>query len=650
MPRPRRRPRRSRFAVRALAVTGGGIAIFLAAWLQLGSCTRTVYMPVPPDTPPPRPEGWIPPPSSAGEGGAPSGQPGAPNARSVVGYNMDFPGDWTWQPPFIDLMKNARVWAAGCRESDRHCDGISQLSLDDHGWVRSLRYKDHPDQSYPYVELVVLTFKGQPGLDGELWLTYEGQGELELTNVNIVSREPARHKIVFRAQQGSIFLRITATDPSGNGDYLRNIRVFRADQAQALEKGELFNPDLIAYLAPFGSLRFMDWMEANQEGLCSGGPKQGQDCYPELKGKSCGAGRCVMAGVWSERPTMSQPSLLARSQFLDNKQPGLGVRVGGYPVEMMVALANKVGADPHFNLPALYTDEYVREFARYVSEHLAANLRASVEYANETWNWAFPQANYVNVKGRQLWPQEGSAWVQYSGSRMQHLCGLWKEVFKEHPERVRCLIAPQTGWPEMSEAMLDCPAWAGKHPDLGPCHQGADAIAITGYFSGCLQQKQNESKLRAWLAKGKSYVLDQFFEQLENGDLLQCSEEGAKNSLVDTLRLYQKYAFMARARGLDLYVYESGTHFDYDGKDQSVEGLFVAAAHDERMAQLYRRNLEGYKEAGGTIINAWGWVGPNDSWANTDNLKDLSHPKYRALRDFAQREPCWWERCDRSQR
>ena len=76
----------------------------------------------------------------------------------------------------------------------------------------------------------------------------------------------------------------------------------------------------------------------------------------------------------------------------------------------------------------------------------------------------------------------------------------------------------------------------------------------------------------------------------------------------------------------------------------------VAAAHDERMAKLYRRNLEGFKEAGGTIINAWGWVGPNDSWANTDNLKDLSHPKYRARRDFARSEPCWWERCDRSQR
>ena len=54
---------------------------------------------------------------------------------------------------------------------------------------------------------------------------------------------------------------------------------------------------LLAYLAPFGSLRFMDWMEGNQYGLCSGGDRDGEDCYDEIKGKGCPAGRCVMAGA-----------------------------------------------------------------------------------------------------------------------------------------------------------------------------------------------------------------------------------------------------------------------------------------------------------------------------------------------------------------
>jgi hypothetical protein len=565
-----------------------------------------------------------------------------------VGYNLDLPGDWTGLPPFIDLMKNARVWSGACPASEHDCDGTSHLDLDEHGWVRSLRFKDHPEKSYAYVETVVLTRKGQPGFAGDLVIDYQGTGQIELQGGQITNNDPIHRRIFFRASPGSVFLRLTASDPHGTGDYLRNIRVYRADQEQALRRGERFNPEMLAYLAPFGSLRFMDWMESNQYGLCSGGPKQGEDCYAEKN--DCGSGRCVMAGVWSERPRADQVSLLSRSQFLDPARPGLGVRVGGYPVETMVDLANTVGADPHFNMPAAYEDDYVRRFAGYVKDHLAHKLRATVEYSNETWNWGFPQANYANAKGRALWPQEGSAWVQYAGSRMQHLCRLWKEVFGDEKGRVRCLMSPQTGWLEMARAMLECPAWAAQHPDLGPCYQGADAVAISGYFSGCLQQPQNEPKLRAWLKRGKSFALDQVFHQLEQGGLLQCKDEGVKTSLSDTIKLYGVYERLAEARGLELYVYESGTHFDYEGKDPQVERLLLDATRDERMAQLYRRNLEAFKEAGGTIINAWGWIGQNDLWANADQINDRSHPKYRALRDFALNQPCWWDRCDRSQR
>jgi hypothetical protein len=159
-----------------------------------------------------------------------------------------------------------------------------------------------------------------------------------------------------------------------------------------------------------------------------------------------------MAGRWSERPRMDAVSLLSRSQFLDPGDPARGVRVGGYPIEMMVSLANAVGADPHFNVPALYEDEYVLDLARLVKATLAPNLRPTVEYSNEVWNWGFPQAEYMNVMGRRLWPGEGSAWVQYAGSRMQRACRLFKQVFADQPGRVRCLISPQTGWMDMAKA------------------------------------------------------------------------------------------------------------------------------------------------------------------------------------------------------
>jgi hypothetical protein len=634
----------------ALKLTSCLFAAGSVIWLGAGSCTREAEWPYPlPNDAPPRPvpEQPAPPPPSRPEG--PPRATGAGNAQSMVGYNMDFPGDWTGMPPFVDLMKNARAWQGSCSDADPSCDSMAHLSLDAQGWVKSLAYRDQPGKAYARVETVVFTNKHQSGCDGDLVLDYQGVGEVELANAEVVEQDAKSRRIVFRAGQGSVFVRINATDPAGSGDHLRNIRIYRKDHADAITRGQLFNPDMLTYLAPFGSLRFMDWMESNQKGLCSGGDAAGEDCYSGAS-KCGGGGRCVMAGVWAERPRMDQPSLLSRSQFLDPAHPERGVRVGGYPVEMLVALANAVGADPHFNMPAAFEDEYVRQFARYVKEHLASNLRATVEYSNETWNWGFPQAHYVNRKGRELWPDEGSAYVQYAGSRMQQQCRLWKEEFGDDRQRVRCLISPQTGWPDMARNMLDCPLWARQHPDLGACHEGTDAVAITGYFAGCLQEPQNEKHLRAWLGKGKDYALDRFFEQLETGGQLRCAEDGVKTSLVDAIDLYSTFGRMAESRGLELYVYESGTHFNYDGKDAAIEQLFIAATKDPRMGQLYTRNLKAFKEAGGTIINAWGWVDANDMWANSDNVNDRSHPKYRALSDFAKNEPCGWQRCDRSQR
>lgn len=569
-----------------------------------------------------------------------------PNRRSAIGYNLDYPGDWTRLPPFIDYMKNARLWHGACADSDPSCDHVAQLDLDANGWVKSTRYRDGSGRAYDRVEAVVVTTE-DPGAVGQTFVVdWQGEGEIELANAEVELEDEERRRIVFKLRPGPMYLRILSSDPNRNGNYLRNIRVYRPEHADLLAQGHLFNPEMLDYLAPFGSLRFMDWMESNKFGVCQRGPKHGQECYAD----DCGGGRCVMAGKWSERPRADQVSFLARSQFFDPSRPELGSRVGGYPIEVMVALANVVGADPHFNMPALYEDEYVTELARYVKQNLAPGLRASVEYSNETWNWGFPQAQYANVEGRKLWPNEGSAWVQFAGSRAQRMCRSWKEVFAGETARVRCLIAPQTGWLEMGEKMLDCPAWEEMHPELGKCYRDADAVAITGYFSGCLQQKHNRPILQRWLAQGQSYALDRFFEQLEHGTHMRCDYDANTGSLEETIARYGEYKRLADARGLELYVYESGTHFDYDGNDEAIKELFVAASRDPRMARLYRKNLEAFKAAGGTIFNAWGWISSRDMWANSDSIRDRAHPKYDTLTRFAREVPCWWKDCDRGQR
>jgi hypothetical protein len=200
---------------------------------------------------------------------------------------------------------------------------------------------------------------------------------------------------------------------------------------------------------------------------------------------------------------------------------------------------------------------------------------------------------------------------------------------------VRCLISPQTGWRDLAETVLECPAWQADH-DGGPCHADADAINVTGYFAGCLADQRDV--VLDWLEEGTDAALELAFEQLEQGGLIdECSGEEEDN-LDFTIEGYRFFRDLAEARGLGLYVYESGTHFEY-GEDDAVYDFLVEMTRDERMYDLYTKNFEGFVDVGGDVMNVWGWIAPDDTWANAESVLDRDHPKYRAIVDFSRREP-----------
>lgn len=544
----------------------------------------------------------------------------------MLGYNMDYPGDWTNVPPFIDQMKNARVFRGECTSADPGCDLAAHLDLDESGWVRSLTYRDDPSRSYGAVNAVINTSTSRPDIGQTFVVTWKGTARIAVHDDSGVAAEGRGGRMTFRLSPGNTVLALREIDAA---DYPRDIRVFRADYEPLLEQGEIFDPEMLGFLRPFGSLRFMDWMQSNGHGQCSGGPRAGEDCYAVTDDTCGGGGVCVMPGRWEERPTADQPSYIAWGQYLDTSRPELGTKVGGYALEVMVALANRAGVDPHFNMPADFTESYVRAFAEYVKENLGAGLTASVEYSNEVWNWGFPQAQYANTLGRELWPDEGSAWVQYAAGRTNDMCAIWKDVFAGEEQRVRCLISPQTNWKDMAETVLECPAWVKSHPGSGPCYEHVDAINITGYFSGCLPS--NPDAVRGWMAEGTGPALDRAFEQLEHGGLIS----GCGDNLDETIATYSYFRDLADARGLDLYVYESGTHFDYH-EDESVRHFLVEVTRDDRMYAAYQRNFSSFRDAGGSVFNVWGWVAPDDAWANSESLADRDHPKYRAITDFVE--------------
>jgi hypothetical protein len=552
-----------------------------------------------------------------------------------LGYNLDYPGDWTNLPPFIDNFKNARGFQGSCGD-EPDCEPTAHLDLDEHGWVKSLRYKDEPSRAYARIEVIVSTSNERSDIGKRFAVKWQGQGEIELFGVVDAARDATRSRIDFTLPAGALALRLVAIDPRGTGDYLRDIQVFRADQEDQLRAGDIFNPEMLAYLAPFRSLRFMDWMASNAPGRCSQGSEDGESCYAVSNESCAGGGSCVMPGKWSERPTRDQAIWFSGGQFLDNARPERGPKVGGYPLEIMIALANAAKAAPHFDIPADSDDEYVLEFARRVKAELSPELPLSVEYSNEVWNWGFPQAQYAKQRAAQLWPGDGTGWLQYMAARTSNMCKLFHQVFADDDERLRCLISPQTGWREIARLVLDCPAWVEQHPEDESCIKYVDAINITGYFSGCLHQ--HPEAIRAWLAElGPEGAKSRAFDQLEHGGHIEACEGASLDTLDHTIEGYDYFMQLAARRGLGLEVYEGGTHFEYSGeragKPDEVKQLLVAMTRDPRMYDLYTRNLRAFREVGGSTFNVWGWIARSDAWANADSPVELDHPKYRAIRD-----------------
>jgi hypothetical protein len=210
--------------------------------------------------------------------------------------------------------------------------------------------------------------------DGEGTLTYSGAKKDEAVS------KPGTEVIDISKEAGNVFLGISATNPN---NYVRNIRVIRESQLDAYKAGEVFNPVWLEKIKAFKTVRFMDWMDTNNS----------------------------TQKEWSDRP----------------KPEDYSWALDGAPVEIMVALANKLKANPWFNIPHQATDEYITNFAKIVKEKLDPSLTAYVEHSNEVWNWQFGQAQYANQQGRAKWGDHGDAFMQWNGMKAAQICDIWKK-------------------------------------------------------------------------------------------------------------------------------------------------------------------------------------------------------------------------------
>ncbi len=523
-----------------------------------------------------------------------------------LGIGLNGLADYSTQIPFLDAFKTARPWLTQCVDSDPGCNGQwdtneqDKLDLDENGWVKSL---PEPGKGATFTRLGTLLYREIPGTfpTGRYVVLYEGEGTItyamEAQKIEAESK-PGRDVINVAGGGGGIHLQITKTDPKKTGNYIRNIRVV-PEKYEKTFATQIFNPVWLEKVKDFQALRFMDWMDTNNS----------------------------QQKNWEDRPKVADYSWSPK----------------GAPVEIMVALANRLKVDPWFNIPHMATDDYIKNFAQYVKDNLDPKLKAYVEYSNEVWNWQFQQAQYANEQGKTKWGQDvGDAWMQFNGMKAAQICDIWKkQVFKEASNRVFCVIGTHTAWKGLEEPLLNAPKWVaeGNEP---PYKHGIDGIAITGYFSGDLGNPKNTDKVLSW-RKDPDGGFAKAFQQLKEGSLL-----GKEDTLPQTIENFKYFSKVAKDKGLQMVVYEGGSHIvgreGAENNDQLTEFLIALNKRPE-MYDIYTMLLNGWKQNGGTLFNHFVDVGMPSKWGSWGALESLNangSPRYNALIDFMKKNPQWW--------
>lgn len=546
-------------------------------------------------------------------------------ANPSVGIGLSGIADYATQQPFLNLMKTARPWIGhvGTAWGGMDLTEMRELGyLDDFGWPIAV------PPGVTGISTLVLTDLPKEAIstNGRYRLTYEGQGAIEISSMG-ETVEGHNGEAWFTAEAGvgsMVIITIRRTDPNGTGDYLRNFTIVQEQNIPAFEVGRVFNPQWTQEIRDMRNLRFMDWMDTNNSA----------------------------ESEWDTRPQVDEFSYASH----------------GVPLEVMIQLANEVHTDPWFNIPHMATDEYIRNFATMVRDGLDPQLRAHVELSNEVWNWQFSQSTWAEQQGLERWGQDGK-WVQFYALRASEMAVIWDDVFGlDADTRLVKIISTQTGWLGLEEDILTAPLWVAESPENAPPYSYFDAYAVTGYFSAGLgdtkattvlgwledsREKAEENALNLADSARADYVeshmydlaIQLAFEELSSGAITG-DHSGSVQGLVDVEFPY--HAAVAKKYGLDLVMYEGGTHVVGIGdwvENEALTEFFSVLNYSEEMGVLYGQLLEGWRTAGGGLFSMFVDVAPPSKWGSWGALRFLgdSNPRWDAIRGFNTDHSGWWE-------
>lgn len=202
-------------------------------------------------------------------------------------------------------------------------------------------------------------------------------------------------------------------------------------------------PQLLADLAPYHVLRFMDWNLTNTSNN--------------------------VQAVWSTR----------KQKTAQQNEP--------VAFEWQIDLCNRTMKDYWLNVPHEANVAYWQQLAQLVNTQLNPSLRVYVEWSNEVWNNTFPQNGYAATQGANLklaGTDPAASYYVYEAVRMYEA---FETVFGKGSPRLVKVLSGQAAYSG------PCMAHAAALADatINPNGTKPDVYAIAPYLSGASVQALN---------------------------------------------------------------------------------------------------------------------------------------------------------------
>jgi hypothetical protein len=357
---------------------------------------------------------------------------------------------------------------------------------------------------------------------------------------------------------------------------LRDIKLLRPGYP---DDRQVFTGEFLLALHPFKAIRFMDFLKTNNS----------------------------MLAKWADRPKITDAQYTGPN---------------GAPYEIAIDLGNASGKDIWLNVPALADDEFITELGKLIRARLRPDLHCYIEYSNEVWNGQFKQYQQ-NMDLAKAEVAAGEITLNENGKDTNPYYWARKRVARRSIEikkllgadvRIRMVLASQLGYRPAGSMLKQQLEYVAKH--FGPPADYFYAVAGAPYFSPGRDPADPAGK--KWITERSDLSIDLICNQL------LARADVSRNDLVTAFR------DLARQYHLKSFAYEAG--LDMQQFPNAVD-IKCASQYDPRCGEAVEQYLGNFYAGGGDALFYYdlsGRFGKNGYWGLTEDIRDLSAPKYQA--------------------